>query len=190
MERYGPPHIGWPALTVFAIYFCIDFAARLGQFDYACAIWHSDAGRANVMDAGTACLARLRPRFARAPATLDLPPDMILGCLMSDPRTPIAWPGNFAISSAARPQPGGLVCMGLGGFAAARSADKPIFLSVGYSTCYWCHVMERQCFENEEIARQMNDLFVSIKVDREERPDVDQLYMLAVQLMSGRAAGR
>jgi uncharacterized protein YyaL (SSP411 family) len=69
-------------------------------------------------------------------------------------------------------------------FAAARAADKPIFLSVGYSTCYWCHVMERQCFENEEIARQMNDLFVSIKVDREERPDVDQLYMLAVQLMT------
>jgi uncharacterized protein YyaL (SSP411 family) len=69
-------------------------------------------------------------------------------------------------------------------FAAARAADKPIFLSVGYSTCYWCHVMERQCFENEAIARQMNQLFINIKVDREERPDVDQLYMLAVQLMT------
>src|ERR1700730_11609492 len=59
----------------------------------------------------------------------------------------------------------------------ARSENKPIFLSVGYSTCYWCHVMERQCFENEQIAKEMNDRFINIKVDREERPDVDQLYM-------------
>ncbi|MDP9173214.1 MAG: DUF255 domain-containing protein [Planctomycetota bacterium] len=66
----------------------------------------------------------------------------------------------------------------------ARSLNKPIFLSVGYSTCYWCHVMERQCFENETIAAEMNKLFVNIKVDREERPDVDQLYMLAVQIMT------
>lgn len=69
-------------------------------------------------------------------------------------------------------------------FAAARAQDKPIFLSVGYSTCYWCHVMERQCFENEAIAKLMNDAFVNIKVDREERPDVDQLYMIAVQIMT------
>src|SRR6202044_1110747 len=57
-------------------------------------------------------------------------------------------------------------------------------LSVGYSTCYWCHVMERQCFENEAVAAEMNQRFISIKVDREERPDVDQLYMTAVQLMT------
>src|SRR5690606_31321862 len=57
-------------------------------------------------------------------------------------------------------------------------------LSVGYSTCYWCHVMERQSFENEAIAEQMNRDFICIKVDREERPDVDQLYMTAVQLMT------
>ena len=66
----------------------------------------------------------------------------------------------------------------------AKAENKPIFLSVGYSTCYWCHVMERQCFENEAIAAEMNRLFVNIKVDREERPDVDQLYMTAVQLIT------
>jgi uncharacterized protein len=69
-------------------------------------------------------------------------------------------------------------------FEAARSQNKPIFLSVGYSTCYWCHVMERQCFENETIAGEMNQRFINIKVDREERPDVDQLYMTAVQVLT------
>jgi uncharacterized protein YyaL (SSP411 family) len=69
-------------------------------------------------------------------------------------------------------------------FAAARSQNKPIFLSVGYSTCYWCHVMERQSFENEAIAAVMNEKFINIKVDREERPDVDQLYMTAVQILT------
>src|SRR5271154_3274110 len=69
-------------------------------------------------------------------------------------------------------------------FEAARQQNKPIFLSVGYSACYWCHVMERQCFEDESIAAEMNRKFISIKVDREERPDVDQLYMLAVQIMT------
>jgi uncharacterized protein YyaL (SSP411 family) len=69
-------------------------------------------------------------------------------------------------------------------FEAARTQDKPIFLSVGYSTCYWCHVMERQCFENKAIAAEMNSRFINIKVDREERPDVDQLYMTAVQVLT------
>ncbi|MCI0412302.1 thioredoxin domain-containing protein [bacterium] len=70
-------------------------------------------------------------------------------------------------------------------FTKARKEDKPIFLSVGYSTCYWCHVMEREVFENEEIAKLMNEYVVSIKVDREERPDVDRVYMAAVQAMTG-----
>src|ERR1700684_134871 len=61
----------------------------------------------------------------------------------------------------------------------SKKENRPIFLSVGYSTCYWCHVMERQCFEDEAIAAEMNRLFVNIKVDREQRPDVDQLYMTA-----------
>jgi hypothetical protein len=67
----------------------------------------------------------------------------------------------------------------------ARAEDKPVLLSVGYSACHWCHVMERESFENEEIAALMNGLFVNIKVDREERPDVDQIYMQAVQSMTG-----
>jgi uncharacterized protein YyaL (SSP411 family) len=71
-------------------------------------------------------------------------------------------------------------------FDLARREDKPVLLSVGYSACHWCHVMERESFENDEIAALMNRLFVSIKVDREERPDVDQIYMQAVQSMTGR----
>jgi len=69
-------------------------------------------------------------------------------------------------------------------FARARAEQKPIFLSVGYSTCYWCHVMERESFSNAEIAHELNDGFVCIKVDREERPDVDELYMGATQLIT------
>jgi len=70
-------------------------------------------------------------------------------------------------------------------FERARREDKPIFLSIGYSTCHWCHVMERESFEDEETARMMNEMFVSIKVDREERPDVDGVYMTAVQSLTG-----
>ena len=66
----------------------------------------------------------------------------------------------------------------------ARKLDRPIFLSIGYSACHWCHVMEHESFENEDIARVLNDNFVSIKVDREERPDLDQIYMMAVQQMN------
>ena len=70
-------------------------------------------------------------------------------------------------------------------FERARAEDKPILLSVGYSACHWCHVMERESFENADIAALMNRHFVSVKVDREERPDVDQIYMQAVQSMTG-----
>jgi uncharacterized protein YyaL (SSP411 family) len=66
----------------------------------------------------------------------------------------------------------------------SKLEDKPILLSIGYSACHWCHVMERESFENPEIARQMNERFVNIKVDREERPDLDQIYMSAVQMMT------
>ncbi|GIW44186.1 MAG: thioredoxin domain-containing protein [Candidatus Binatia bacterium] len=71
-------------------------------------------------------------------------------------------------------------------FERARQEDKPILLSIGYSACHWCHVMERESFEDQETARLMNELFVNIKVDREERPDVDHIYMTAVQLLTGR----
>ena len=68
-------------------------------------------------------------------------------------------------------------------FRAAREADKPIFLSIGYATCHWCHVMARESFEDEEVARLMNDTFISIKVDREERPDLDGAFMKVCQLI-------
>ena len=71
-------------------------------------------------------------------------------------------------------------------FEKAKSENKPLLLSIGYSACHWCHVMERESFENEEIAALMNKLFVNIKVDREERPDLDEIYMNAVQMMTGR----
>jgi uncharacterized protein YyaL (SSP411 family) len=70
-------------------------------------------------------------------------------------------------------------------FERAQKEDKPIFLSIGYSTCHWCHVMERDSFEDEDIAEIMNEHFVSVKVDREQRPDVDEIYMNAVAMMTG-----
>ena len=71
-------------------------------------------------------------------------------------------------------------------FARAQAEDKPVFLSIGYATCHWCHVMEHESFEDPEVAARMNDVFVSVKVDREERPDIDQLYMSVCQMMRGR----
>src|SRR5207302_5789633 len=68
--------------------------------------------------------------------------------------------------------------------AKARELDRPIFLSVGYSACHWCHVMEHESFEDPEIARIMNEHFVSIKIDREERPDIDAIYMNVVQALN------
>lgn len=70
--------------------------------------------------------------------------------------------------------------------AKAKAENKMLLVSVGYSACHWCHVMERESFENEEVAALMNEYFINIKVDREERPDIDQIYMSAVQLMTGR----
>ena len=70
-------------------------------------------------------------------------------------------------------------------FAMARTEDKPVFLSIGYSTCHWCHVMAHKSFEDAEVARAMNEAFVSIKVDREERPDIDKVYMAVCQKITG-----
>jgi len=67
----------------------------------------------------------------------------------------------------------------------ARAEDKPIFLSIGYSACHWCHVMAHESFEDERVAAIMNEHFVSVKVDREERPDLDRIYMSAVQALTG-----
>lgn len=74
-------------------------------------------------------------------------------------------------------------------FEKARRENKPILLSIGYSTCHWCHVMERESFENQEIAKILNEHFVAIKLDREERPDVDKIYMTAYQAMTGETGG-
>ena len=74
-------------------------------------------------------------------------------------------------------------------FAAARAQNKPIFMSIGYSTCYWCHVMERESFEDQEVADILNEHFIAIKVDREERPDVDEIYMAATQMMNNGHGG-
>src|ERR1019366_7615576 len=73
-------------------------------------------------------------------------------------------------------------------FDKAKKENKLIFLSIGYSSCYWCHVMERESFNNEEVAKILNDHFVCIKVDREERPDIDQIYMTALNVQ-GRSGG-
>ncbi len=70
-------------------------------------------------------------------------------------------------------------------FAKAKAEDKPVFLSIGYSTCHWCHVMERESFEDERLARLLNEHFVSIKVDKEERPDIDSIYMRVCQALTG-----
>jgi uncharacterized protein YyaL (SSP411 family) len=70
-------------------------------------------------------------------------------------------------------------------FAKAAEEDKPIFLSIGYATCHWCHVMEHESFENPEVAALMNEAFINIKVDREERPDIDQVYMTVCQMLTG-----
>lgn len=70
-------------------------------------------------------------------------------------------------------------------FETAKREDKPIFLSIGYSTCHWCHVMEHETFEDEEAAKVINDVFVPVKVDREERPDIDNIYMTVCQMMTG-----
>ena len=73
-------------------------------------------------------------------------------------------------------------------FEKAKTQDKPVFVSIGYSSCHWCHVMEKECFDDEEVAKLMNEAFVCIKVDREERPDLDSAYMTVCQMM-GRSCG-
>jgi uncharacterized protein YyaL (SSP411 family) len=70
-------------------------------------------------------------------------------------------------------------------FTRARAENKPVFLSIGYATCHWCHVMEKESFEDEETAGYLNETFICIKVDREERPDIDAVYMAACQMLTG-----
>lgn len=74
---------------------------------------------------------------------------------------------------------------GVDAFQEAKTKDRPLLLSIGYSTCHWCHVMEHESFSDPIVAKVMNDHFVCVKLDREERPDVDKIYMTAVQAMTG-----
>ncbi len=74
---------------------------------------------------------------------------------------------------------------GEGAFQKAKETDKPIFLSIGYSTCHWCHVMEHESFEDPQVAALINETFIPIKVDREERPDIDRIYMSVSQALTG-----
>ena len=91
-----------------------------------------------------------------------------------------------SVPAAAREQSRRLVSVGTGGARRARASEnKPILLSIGYAACHWCHVMEHESFEDEATAALMNEQFVNIKVDREERPDLDGIYMQAVQAMTG-----
>ena len=92
---------------------------------------------------------------------------------------------DLAVPPPAQGQPGRLAAVGRGGARRAREDDRPLLVSIGYSACHWCHVMERECFEDPQIAALMNEHFVCVKVDREERPDVDAIYMEAVQAMTG-----
>ena len=103
-----------------------------------------------------------RPRFVNRLVTDDSP------YLLQHAHNPVNW---FPWGSEA--------------FEEARRLDRPVLLSVGYSTCHWCHVMEQESFEDEEVARTINERFVPVKVDREQRPDVDGIYMTAVQMMTG-----
>ncbi len=96
---------------------------------------------------------------------------------------------NQSLPAPARGQSGRLVALGAEALATARTQDKPILLSIGYSACHWCHVMAHESFEDGATARLMNDLFVCIKVDREERPDLDKIYQLAHQALTRRGGG-
>ena len=117
------------------------------------------------------------------------PPDYAVGVFAPDSVSPM--PNRLAeavlaIPAAARREPGGLACLGTrGAGACGRSATVPILLSIGYSSCHWCHVMAHESFEDPATAAFMNEHFVNIKVDREERPDIDAIYMEAAQAMSG-----
>jgi uncharacterized protein YyaL (SSP411 family) len=115
--------------------------------------------------------------------------------LISDPTTSHEPPGGRKANRLAREKspyllqhqwnPVDWYAFGEEAIAEARRSDRPIFLSIGYSTCHWCHVMERESFENDAVARVMNERYVCIKVDREERPDLDQIYMQATIAMHG-----
>ena len=151
---------------------------------------HSPCGVASISAARLRCTIPFRPypcssepyrrRCSGAPAHQ---PSRVR--VPSEP-WPIASPGRPARTSSSTPTTPSTGSRGVPTRSpAAKLLDRPIFLSIGYAACHWCHVMERESFEHEPTARYLNDHFVAIKVDREERPDLDQVYMAAVQAMTG-----
>ena len=92
---------------------------------------------------------------------------------------------KVSLSSSACLQSGEMASLGGGSFLEARRKDIPVFLSIGYSTCHWCHVMAEESFEDPEVAEILNRSFLPVKVDREERPDIDAVYMAACQALTG-----
>ncbi len=119
---------------------------------------------------------------------------LTMGCTdMSQPQTPEKQPHRNRLAAESSPyllqhasNPVDWLPWGEEAFAKARAEDKPIFLSIGYSSCHWCHVMAHESFEHDGVAAILNRYFVPVKVDREERPDIDDIYMVATQIMTGR----
>jgi thiol:disulfide interchange protein len=123
----------------------------------------------------------LWPSAAWERAPQETPVDEKKRTWITNSRT--AWRRRKARTFCSTPTTPSTGTLGREAFAKAKKEDKPIFLSIGYSTCHWCHVMEHESFEDEEVAKSSTSIR-AIKVDREERPDVDQIYMAAVQAMT------
>jgi hypothetical protein len=157
---------------------------RLARFTVAALLVAAAAAGLWAWQQGRAA-KRAPPSPARAGGAADSASDRAASYLRSGPgRNLLAFEASPYLQLHAQ-NPVDWYPWGEAAFERARAEDKPVFLSVGYSTCYWCHVMEREVFSDPEIAAAMNAHFVSIKVDREERPDVDDVYMQATHLLTG-----
>lgn len=103
----------------------------------------------------------------------------------NQPNTQPTHHGKITLPPSTRPQPSTLVSVGQEAFDKAKRENKPVLVSIGYATCHWCHVMAHESFEDQQVADILNEHFISIKVDREERPDIDSMYMSVCQMMTG-----
>ena len=128
-------------------------------------------------------MARLSQSSARQNLSSSLPRSVRLPSCLRSPTVSPAETSPYLLQHAHNPVD--WYPWGAEAFETARRDGKPVLLSIGYSACHWCHVMEHESFEDPETARLMNEHFVSIKVDREERPDLDEIYMNCVQMMTG-----
>ena len=172
---------------------CHDGATMVPRWCHDGAIWHEPvwwhhppegAGPAPLGQHQPDCEGNARRRRPAAGMMNGAAPAPVPESAMRKRRnSPTASPARPAPTCASTPTtPSTGIPWGAEALARARELDRPIFLSIGYSACHWCHVMEHESFEDPEIGKLLNEHFVSIKVDREERPDLDQIYMTAVQL--------